>query len=35
LTAKELRQHGISGEQFRSTLLEHSVSTVRELVRSS
>ena len=35
LTAKELRQQGISGEQFRSTLLEHSVSTVRELVRSS
>ena len=35
LTAKELRQQGISGEQFRSTLLKHSVSTVRELVRSS
>jgi len=35
LTAKELRQQGISGEQFRSTLLEHSISTVRELVRSS
>jgi hypothetical protein len=35
LTAKELRQQGISGEQFRSTLLEHSVSTVRDLVRSS
>ena len=35
LTAKELRQQGISGEQFRSTLLEHSVTTVRELVRSS
>ena len=35
LTAKELRQQGISGEQFRSTLLEHSVSTVGDLVRSS
>ena len=35
LEAKELRQQGISGEQFRSTLLEHSVSTVRELVSSS
>ena len=35
LTAKELRQQGVSGEQFRSTLLEHSVSTVRELVSSS
>jgi hypothetical protein len=35
LTAKELRQQGISGEQFRSTLLEHSASTVRDLVRSS
>ena len=35
LTAKELREKGIYGEQFRSTLLEHSVSTVRELVRSS
>ena len=35
LTANELRQQGISGEQFRSALLEHSVSTVLELVRSS
>ena len=35
LTARELRQQGISGDQFRSTLLEHSVTTVRDLVRSS
>jgi hypothetical protein len=35
LTAKELRQQGISGEQFRTSLLEHSVSTVRDLVSSS
>ena len=35
LTAKELRQQGVSGEQFRTTLLEHSVSTVRDLVHSS
>ena len=35
LTAKELRHQGISGKQFRSTLLEHSVTTARELVRSS
>jgi hypothetical protein len=35
LTAKELRQQGISGDQFRSTLLEHSVSTVLDLVSSS
>ncbi len=35
LTAKELLQQGISGEKFRSTLLEHSVSTVLDLVRSS
>jgi len=35
LTAKELRQQGISGEQFRTSLLEHSQSTVRDLVSSS
>ena len=35
LTAKELRQQGISGEQFRTSLLEHSASTVRDLVSSS
>ena len=35
LTARELRQQGISGDQFRSTLLEHSVATVSDLVRSS
>ena len=35
LTAKELLQQGISGDKFRSTLLEHSVSTVLDLVRSS
>ena len=35
LTAKELRQQGISGEQFRTSLLEHSTSTVRDLLSSS
>ena len=35
LTAKELRQQGIYGDQFRSVLLEHSSSTVRELLHSS
>ena len=35
LTARELLQQGISGDQFRSTLLEHSVSTVLDLVSSS
>ena len=35
LTAKELRLQGISGDKFRNSLLEHSVSTVRDLVRSS
>ena len=35
LTAKEFLQQGISGDKFRSTLLEHSVSTVLDLVRSS
>ena len=32
---EKLLQQGISGDKFRSTLLEHSVSTVLDLVRSS
>ena len=35
LTAKELRQQGIYGDQFRSALMEHSSSSVRELLLSS
>ena len=35
LTAKELRQQGISGNEFRSALMEHSSSSVRELLHSS
>ena len=35
LTAKELRQQGIYGNQFRTALMEHSASTVRELLHSS
>ena len=35
LTAKELRQQGVYGDQFRTALMEHSASTVRELVHSS
>ena len=35
LTAKELRKHGVFGDQFRTELMEHSASTVRELVHSS
>ena len=35
LTAKELSQKGIYGDQFRTTLMEHSASTVRELLHSS
>ncbi len=35
VTAKELRQQGIFGDQFRSVLLEHSTSTVNELLQSS
>ena len=35
LTAKELRQQGIYGDQFRSALMEHSYSTVRGLLQSS
>ena len=35
LTAKELRQQGVYGNQFRTTLMEHSASTVRDLLHSS
>jgi len=35
LAAKELSQMGISGEEFRTNLLEHSVTKVLNLVRSS
>ena len=35
LTAKELRQQGIYGDQFRTALMEHSSSSVRELLHSS
>ena len=35
LTAKELRQQGISGNEFRSALMEHSSSSVRDLLHSS
>ena len=35
LTAKELRQKGVYGDQFRTALMEHSASTVRELLHSS
>ena len=35
LTAKELRQQGIYGDRFRTSLMEHSASTVRELLHSS
>ena len=35
LTAKELRQKGVYGDQFRTALMEHSVSTVREMLHSS
>ena len=35
LTAKELRQQGIYGDQFRSALMEHSSSSVKELLHSS
>ena len=35
LTAKELRQQGVFGDQFRTALMEHSASTVRELLHSS
>ncbi len=35
LTAKELRQQGIYGAQFRTPLLEHSASTVQDMLQSS
>ena len=35
LTAKELRQKGVYGDQFRTALMEHSASTVREMLHSS
>ena len=35
LTAKELRQNGVYGDQFRTALMEHSASTVRDLLHSS
>ena len=35
LTAKELRQQGVYGDQFRTALMKHSASTVRELLHSS
>ena len=35
LTAKELRQQGIFGEQFRTALMEHSSSSVLNLLQSS
>ena len=35
LTAKELRQKGVFGDQFRTALMEHSSETVSELLHSS
>ena len=35
LTAKELREQGVFGDQFRTALMEHSTLTVRELLHSS
>ena len=35
LTAKELRQQGVFGDQFRTALMEHSASTVRQMLHSS
>ena len=35
LTAKELRQKGVYGDQFRTALMEHSSETVSELLHSS
>ena len=35
LTAKELHHQGIYGDQFRTSLMQHSSSTVRELLHSS
>ena len=35
LTAKELFLQGVSGEQFKTSLLEHSKTTIHDLVRAS
>ena len=35
LAAKELLLQGVSGEQFKTSLLEHSKTTIHDLVRSS
>ena len=35
LTAKELRDQGVFGDQFRTALMGHSALTVRELLHSS
>ena len=35
MTAKELLLQGVSGEQFKTSLLEHSKTTIHDLVRSS
>ena len=35
LTAKELFLQGVSGEQFKTSLLEHSKTTIHDMVRSS
>ena len=35
LTAKQLLLQGVSGEQFKTSLLEHSKTTIHDLVRSS
>ena len=35
LTAKELRQKGVYGDQFRTAVMEHYASTVQELLHSS
>ena len=35
LTAKELLIQGVSGEQFKTSLLEHSKTTIHDLLRSS
>ena len=35
LTAKELREQGVFGDKFRTSIMEHSTLTVRELLHSS
>ncbi len=35
LTAKELLLKGVSGEQFKTSLLEHAKTTIHDLIRSS